>query len=134
MRDSEPTGFDSAKKTAQEYVEHPEKAGHLLKEAAAKADRNRTVLDRVWDDLQTLFRLLKAWHQGCYKSVPWQTVVFALAAVVYFVNPFDLVPDFLPGGGYLDDATVVGFVLKSIQNDLQGFLRWEQTTETSEAT
>jgi uncharacterized membrane protein YkvA (DUF1232 family) len=38
-----------------------------------------------------------------------------LAAVVpYLAMPFDLVPDFVPVAGYLDDAVVVAFVLRHV--------------------
>ncbi|MFQ5709353.1 MAG: YkvA family protein [bacterium] len=122
----EPEGFESAQNTAEAFAKDKEKTGYLLREAAEKAERNRNVLESIWDDLQALFRLVKAWVSGEYKYVPWQTIVFAIAGVVYFVNPFDFVPDFLPGAGYLDDATVVGFVLKSIKNDIEQFLAWER--------
>jgi uncharacterized membrane protein YkvA (DUF1232 family) len=49
----------------------------------------------------------------------------ALAAVIYFLNPLDLIPDFIPGIGYLDDATVIAFVFSSIRKDLLKFLDWE---------
>lgn len=35
---------------------------------------------------------------------PW------LIALLYFINPYDLVPDFLLGAGWLDDLVVVGLV------------------------
>lgn len=37
------------------------------------------------------------------------------AALLYFLSPFDLIPDFLPGG-YLDDAAVVVAAFKSVQD------------------
>ncbi len=120
-----PEGFEAARKTASEYLEDKEKAEYLLTEAAAKAERNASLLSAVWEDLQALLRLARARLRGEYDIMPWQTFVFVLAAIVYFVNPFDLVPDFLPGSGYLDDATVIGFVLRSIRRDIDAFLAWE---------
>src|SRR3990172_4779298 len=108
-------GFNNAKSTAEDFANDKEKTGYLLVEAAEKANRNRTVLSNIWDDLQTLFRLVKSWRNGQYAAVPWPTIIFAIAGIVYFVNPFDIVSDFIPGAGYLDDATVIGFVLKSIK-------------------
>ncbi len=118
--------FTSAKNKAEEFAKDKEKAGYLLEEATAKANRNRSVLEDVWNDLQTLFRLLKAWKTGDYAILPLQSIILALASVIYFVNPFDIIPDFLPLGGYLDDATVLSFVLKSIKSDIKQFLEWEE--------
>ena len=77
-------------------------------------------------DLQALLRLTKAWLKSEYTQTPWQTIVFAIAGIIYFVNPFDIVPDFIPGAGYLDDATVIGFVIKSIRREIKQFLDWEK--------
>ncbi len=62
--------------------------------------------------------MLKAWTTGDYRAMPWKTIVLGLTAVIYFLNPLDLVPDFIPGIGYLDDAVVLGFVMNSIRKDV----------------
>tara|TARA_B100001013_G_C24302433_1_gene321343 strand:- start:368 stop:538 length:171 start_codon:yes stop_codon:yes gene_type:complete len=48
-----------------------------------------------------------------------------LGAVIYFLNPIDLSPDMIPGIGYVDDVSIIAFVLNSIRADLQQFLEWE---------
>ena len=66
------------------------------------------------------------WAKGDYRKVPLKTIVLAVSAIVYFLNPFDLVHDYLPTVGYLDDATIIMFVVKSIKTDLEEFLVWEK--------
>jgi uncharacterized membrane protein YkvA (DUF1232 family) len=127
MNKKQPAGFDSAKRKAESLANDKSKVSSLLTEAISKADKNKGPLKKVWDDLTTLFRLIRAWVSGKYRDVPWQTIVLAIAAVVYFVNPFDLIPDFIPVIGYLDDATVVGFVIASIGSNIANFRDWEQS-------
>ena len=124
--DQKPEGFENAQNKAQEFFKDKEKTGHLLNEALRKAERNKNVLENIWVDLQALLRLTKAWLKSEYTQTPWQTIVFAIAGIIYFVNPFDIVPDFIPGAGYLDDATVIGFVIKSIRREIKQFLDWEK--------
>ena len=126
-----PEGFENAQNKAQEFVKDKEKTGHLLDEALKKAERNKNVLENIWTDLQALIRLTKAWLKNEYTQTPWQTIVFAIAGIIYFVNPFDIVPDFIPGAGYLDDATVIGFVIKSIRREIKQFLDWEKTQSST---
>ena len=102
----------------------------LLKRAIAKAQSNRDRLGEVWEDLQTLMRLLHAYITGRYRVVPWKTLVRIVAAVLYFVNPFDFIPDFLPVLGFIDDISVIGFAVVSVKSDIELFRDWE--TKTSE--
>ena len=128
MAESEPIFFDRARKRAEEYATDQAKVSGLLEDAQRKAERNRDRLGDILDSLQSLFRLVTAWMRGRYTVVPWRTIVLSIAAIFYFVNPFDVIPDFLPMFGFLDDAGVMAFVLQSIRKDLDRFLDWERVT------
>lgn len=52
-------------------------------------------------------------------------MVMVCAALLYFVMPFDAVPDFLAGFGLADDAAVLAWVLHSFGAEVGGFLAWE---------
>ncbi len=67
-----------------------------------------------------LYQLLRDWWNGEYET-PWSTIAAITAALLYFINPFDLIPDFLPVIGYIDDATVIGIALRLIQDDIRKY-------------
>lgn len=71
--------------------------------------------------------MLKAYMSGKYKDVSWETIISIVAAIIYFVNPFDLIPDFFPGG-FIDDAAVIGYVLHRFKSDIDRFRGWEGGT------
>ena len=50
------------------------------------------------------------------KDVKLFNKILAVAALIYFIMPFDLIPDFLGAGGFLDDIFVITTMLKSIMN------------------
>lgn len=120
-------------KTAEEFAKDKEKTAHLIDEALKKAKKNKGILAKVWDDLMTMIRMVRAWCTGKYKDVPWETIVAALVAIVYFVNPFDLIPDFIPFVGYLDDAAIIALIVSSIHNQLDNFREWEKTVKSVNA-
>lgn len=97
----------------------------LLDIAVEKAQKNKAQMEELWADFKTLTRMIRSWVNGGYTDVPWKSIVLAIAAIIYVVNPLDLVPDFLGALGFLDDITVIGFVLKSLREDVKNYLKWE---------
>jgi uncharacterized membrane protein YkvA (DUF1232 family) len=101
----------------------------LLADAVRKSRSNRRKLRSVWRDISALLRMLRAWKDKTYTKLPKKTIIAALAALLYFVNPMDLLPDVLPLIGFIDDAAVVGLVMAAIRDDLEAFQEWEGTIE-----
>jgi uncharacterized membrane protein YkvA (DUF1232 family) len=93
----------------------------LIGSASAKIQSGGGRIASIKNDLGTVVELLKAWTRGEYREVPWSTLLLGTGAVIYFVNPFDAIPDILPAAGLLDDASVLGFVLASAKNDIEKF-------------
>lgn len=83
-----------------------------------KAKENRALIAGIWDDLGSLSRVVRNWGAGTYREVPWRTVVLSAAAIIYFVNPLDVVPDVIPLLGFIDDVAVIRGVMAAIRADL----------------
>jgi len=75
--------------------------------------------------LKTLLDLAQAWANGSYRGVARSNLVLVVGAVMYFLNPFDLVPDFLAGIGLLDDASVIAWVVGAVSTELAKFEKWK---------
>jgi uncharacterized membrane protein YkvA (DUF1232 family) len=112
---------------AAKYLNDPGKTSGLLSKASKKADSKKNALSEVWDKLQLLFELIKAYSKGQYRDISAKTAVTVIAGILYFVSPLDLVPDFLAGIGILDDAAIIGFIIKQITNELERFKIWKET-------
>lgn len=109
-----------------------EKSMKLLSDAVAKArTQNSTTgpLGGIWQNFTALLRLLQAYSRKEYTDIPWGSIVMVVIAIIYFVSPVDLVPDVIPVVGFVDDATVIAFVLRQIQGDLDKFTAWEAATK-----
>ena len=115
----------AALQLARSYARDRRKTRHLVDQADAKV-RQHGAMQRLRDDFLELLSLMRAWAAGNYTVVPWKSLLLGIAAVLYFVNPFDLVPDFLPLTGLVDDVAVLAYVLKSLQKDLGRFRDWRQ--------
>ena len=83
--------------------------------------RSGTTFQRVREDLTTLVELLKAYATGEYRDVPRKSLLLVAAGILYFVTPIDVIPDFLLGFGYLDDLTVLTYVIGIVRDEIERF-------------
>ena len=72
-----------------------------------------------------MLRLVRAYSEGNYRDVPESKLVVIIAAIIYVVNPLDVIPDALPALGFLDDATVLALALRRSRQTLDDFMAWE---------
>ncbi len=55
-----------------------------------------------------------------------------LAALAYFSNPEDLIPDHVPGLGFLDDAIMVKFIEEEFKQELWGYRKFCKMRDSAE--
>jgi len=118
-------GLMRALETAHRLLRRRIRLLRLVKAGYRKLTANPKVLGRMRGDVETLLRLARAWARREYRVIPWKSMAFASAALLYFVNPADVIPDALVGIGYIDDLAVLSAVVRALQDDLNLFLAWE---------
>ncbi len=124
--------FKSAQDSAVEYAKNPKKLNELLDRALKKAHASKGRLLEVWESLLASFRLLRAYATGRYRDIPWSSLLSIVAAVIYFVMPLDLIPDFILAFGLIDDAALLGWILTSLKTDIDSFIAWERAQASAE--
>ena len=82
-------------------------------------------LGRFIADLKLLFSLVKDYVNGHYREIPWYSVTAIVAALLYVLSPIDLVPDFIPVLGTVDDGLVIAACLAMIETDLHDYKQWK---------
>lgn len=75
----------------------------------------------------TLVRLVKNYITGDYREVSTSTIVSGLAVLLYVLSPIDLVPDFIPVLGFLDDLSLISWFVSKFQVEMVRFREWEET-------
>lgn len=102
----------------------------LTKENAInKIVSNSKVLKRFYEDVIILFAMIKAYKNKEYRELPWTTISAVVFTLLYVFWPLDVIPDFIPGVGQLDDAAMVALCLKAIETDLLKFKEWQDTSK-----
>lgn len=85
----------------------------------------RGPLKRFIEDGRIMTALIKDWRTGNYRRALRWTIAAAAFALIYVINPFDLVPDILPFVGAVDDASVIAACLFLIERDLFRYREWK---------
>jgi uncharacterized membrane protein YkvA (DUF1232 family) len=67
------------------------------------------------------FAMLRDYARGDYRKIPWWSIASLGAALGYFIMPTDMIPDFIPFIGYLDDAAVLAAVMNAIREDMKRY-------------
>ena len=58
-------------------------------------------------------------------AVDKKTYLMIAGALAYVVFPIDIIPDFILGVGFLDDAFVLGFVVKQLSEEIDKYKKFK---------
>ena len=97
----------------------------LKKLQEISSDKKTSV--KLNDSLRLFIRIINAYTSKEYTYVPWKTICLIVAGLIYFIYPVDLIPDFIPVSGLIDDVALIAWIYESIQDDIENFLEWEKS-------
>lgn len=90
-----------------------------------ETSRARRVRDRFWATLRKAARaipfseeLVAAYYCALDPATPHRVRGVLLAALAYFVLPFDAVPDILAGVGFADDVTILAAAISAVASNI----------------
>ena len=112
---------------------HNQDVGDLISRQQVIEDKvhNSGKLKRFSSDVSLMFSMLRDYWKGNYREVPWKSIAAIAGALVYVLNPLDVIPDLILGFGFIDDAGVVALCLKMVESDLLRYAAWKEHKEES---
>lgn len=123
--------FKNARMRAEKIFNNNERLLNLIKASGEKLKdinlhnvRENKFIDRI----KVIGRMIRAYKSGRYRDIQLQNILLMVAALLYFVTPIDLIPDFIPITGFVDDFTVVVWVYSRIKEEVDKFILWEKQT------
>lgn len=115
---------DMVDKAEAEAIEKISKRVAIYKKDEEKAERDaKFVKENLFEFIE---RIGKKLAKGIIDSIkflysamvdprtPIEAKLIAIAALIYLISPFDIVPDILPGIGFVDDAAAITAAVASI--------------------
>lgn len=110
---------------------HDDDLASLLERQRAIEEKvhNSGKLKRFSGDISLMFAMLRDYWHGNYREVPWKSIAAIAGALVYVLNPLDIIPDLILGFGFMDDAGVVALCLRLVESDLLRYAAWKDLKE-----
>lgn len=117
--------LEKGKKEAEQLLNEPEKLEVILQ----SLEKKLKVIPKLGDTLSivpTMISLVRSYIKKEYTKIPMGTIISIICALIYILNPFDIVPDSIPGFGLVDDAAVIMVCLKLVESDIKAYEKWRK--------
>jgi len=118
---------------AKKIINDDEKLKKLIEDVLKKLKEissDKKTSAKLNDSLRLFIRIINAYTSKEYTYVPWKTICLIVAGLIYFIYPVDLIPDFIPVSGLIDDSALIAWIYESIQDDIDNFLEWEKSLKS----
>ncbi len=112
-------GYEKAKKILNDEDQMEE----FLRELEKKLSEVPKIGKKL-KNIPVLVSLVKSYVKKEYTDIPVGSIIAVISALLYFVSPWDIIPDSIPGIGYVDDTTVILVCCKLIETDLIKYSKW----------
>jgi uncharacterized membrane protein YkvA (DUF1232 family) len=120
--------FSFLTQKAARLLGRPGKIALVLHDAYQKltsGDAQKSGFAQIREMMFTLIRLVRDFTTGKYRQVSTKTIVIGLATLLYLLLPIDLVPDFIPALGLMDDLSLMAWFIRAFQQELIKYKDWE---------
>lgn len=79
---------------------------------------------QFFDNMRLLFLMLKDCWRGTYRQLPWWCIGVMVFTLIYALSPLDLIPDWIPVIGLLDDVSLIYLCYKIIIGEVGKYSSW----------
>lgn len=112
---------NAGKNVTDEDFEKVHKNSEKIKEKFA----SKKTLRRFLDDAKLLLGLVADYWKGEYRSIPFWAIGAVVFSLLYILNPLDLIPDYIPVLGQIDDVAVMSICLYLVEKELKKYQQWK---------
>ena len=97
------------------------------KEDAINKKMDAEKLKAFADDVKLFFSMLKDFFTKKYTDVPIGTIMSIAGTLLYVFLPIDIIPDFIPVVGYIDDAAMIALCISMTKLDIEKYKTWKES-------
>ena len=91
----------------------------------AKLDNYVQQYADISDRIISLVHISQDWQKGAYRTISYRNISIGIFVLMYFANPYDFVPDFIPFLGKKDDDYFVKKGLVYLDEEIEKYNKWK---------
>ena len=96
----------------------------VMADSETAEEKSRSLGDQI-ETFKIMWALIQDYWNGDYKNVPWKLIAAIGFAVAYLVSLIDVIPDFIPFLGFMDDALVFAMTLAAFKSEIEEYKKWK---------
>ncbi len=101
----------------------------LSNEEIDLAEKKADNLNERTNEFKLLLSMIRDTFSGRYKMNKWNMSII-VGTIVYVLSPIDAIPDVIPVLGWLDDASIVGFAISKLADEIDRYRKFQKTIKT----
>ncbi len=116
--------MDYVKQRAEEEITPDVLKGLIEKkdQIIAKCQEDK-LLSHFKDDISIFLKIIEEYEKGVYSSIPFSVLSVMAYALKYILEENDIIPDYIPCHGQLDDAIIMLYAIHLTQKEVDKYLR-----------
>lgn len=113
---------------ANEVYKDKNRFNRVVQQSIEKTDKIE-LFKKISRELKLMFGLLTDYMRGNYRDVKKADIIMIIAGLLYLLNPADIIPDYILFFGFIDDLSVLKFIVKKLDKQLGKYDEWRRNAE-----
>ncbi len=120
--------IEKNKSEAEDLLKDKKKMENFLERLERKLSKI-PFAGKYLSDVPVLISLVKAYIDKEYTEIPIGSIIAVISSLIYLLSSIDIIPDVVPGIGFLDDAAVIATVYALIHDDIEEYRVWRDVNK-----
>ncbi|WP_062552434.1 YkvA family protein [Peptoniphilus phoceensis] len=113
---------------AHQVFKNKDRLNKVIQESMTKTNK-MDMFKKISRELKLAIGLVLDYSKGNYRDVKKKDIILIVAGFLYLLNPADIVPDFILFFGFFDDLSVLTYIVKKLDKELEKYDAWKNARE-----
>lgn len=113
---------------ANQVFKNKDRLNKVIEESMSQTNKLE-LLKKISRELKLALGLVIDYSKGNYRNVKKFDILLIMAGFLYLLNPADIVPDFILFFGFVDDLSVLTYIVKKLDKELEKYDKWKNSRD-----